>query len=177
MVQAVGLQVGKRDPAHRVRAWRATAAAVEQVRADVETQLGAPVFVIADERERASQLSFYFRDRRTEGPRHPPVYITESQAITNQFSFWPRYDEFVAAPKPAEPAPAEGDTYTEEDGVNLFTGRSAIFVQSGNKEAPRNITAAFSSVERFATIGVRRYGRPLRTLQVFVCRNYRTLPL
>jgi 4-amino-4-deoxy-L-arabinose transferase-like glycosyltransferase len=177
LLHAVGIRPAKRDPVHRVRAWRTTAEAVEQVRTEIEAQLGEPVFMIADERERASQLSFYFRDKRVEGPAHPPVYITESQAIMNQFSFWPRYDEFVAAPQPPAAAPEEGDVYTEQDGVNLFTGRTAIFVQSGSKDAPRNITAAFASVEHFVTLDVQRLGRPLRTLQVFVCRNYRTLPL
>ena len=42
-------------------------------------------------------LSFYLKDKRIEGPGHPPVYIPESQDIQNEFSFWPRYDEFVEA--------------------------------------------------------------------------------
>ena len=32
---------------------------------------------------------------RREGPGHPAVYIPESQALENQFSFWPRYDELT----------------------------------------------------------------------------------
>jgi hypothetical protein len=146
------------------------------MRGEIETQLGERVFMIADGRDRASELSFYFRDKRVEGPGHPPVYIIESQDIVNQFSFWPRYDEFVAAPA-ERPAP-EGDVYTEEDGVNLFQGRTAMYIQANEKhEAARNIRAAFGSVDHHATIEVARYGRVIRTLQVFVCKNYRTLPL
>jgi hypothetical protein len=146
------------------------------VRADVEAQIGEPVFMIADQRDRASQFAFYFRDKRPEGPGHPPVYIIESQDIVNQFSFWPRYDEFVEAPRRVEQE--EGDLYTEEDGVNLFEGRSALYVQASLREEPaRNIRAAFGSTERIAVIEVRRGGRLLRTLQIFLCRNYRTLPL
>jgi len=171
-----GLDLVKRDPADKIRGWKTAAAAVEKVRAETEAQMGEPVFMIADERDRASQLSFYFRDKRVEGPGHPPVYIVESQDIVNQFSFWPRYDEFVDAPRKTEPE--EGDVYTEEQGVNLFEGRSALYIQASNKQEPaRNIKAAFGSTERIAVIEVRRSGRLLRTLQIFLCRNYRTLPL
>jgi hypothetical protein len=100
----------------------------------------------------------------------------ESQDILNQFSFWPRYDEFVPAPR--QTAAQEGDVYTEEDGVNAFEGRTAMFIQANGKAEPaRNIRAAFQSVEPFATIEVRRFGRVIRSYVVHVCKNYRTLPL
>jgi hypothetical protein len=100
----------------------------------------------------------------------------ESQDISNQFSFWPRYDEFVEAP-PNTPLP-DGEVYTEEGGINLFTNRSALYVQSGKGTlVPHNIRAAFQSVDRIATVEVSRFGVKMREWQVFVCRNYRTLPL
>ena len=176
LLRSAGYQFPRREPADRMRGWKSAAAAVERVRGEIEAQLGERVFVIADERDRASQFAFYFRDKSAEGPGHPPVYIIESQAIQNQFSFWPRYDEFVEAP-PQAPRP-EGDVYTEEDGINPFEGRTAMYVQANAKpQIARNIRAAFQSTELFATIEVRRYGTLLRTFQVFVCRNYRTLPL
>jgi hypothetical protein len=96
--------------------------------------------------------------------------------MVNQFSFWPRYDEFVEL-KPGIPRP-EGETYTEENGINPFVGRDALFIRSGEKEqVPHNIRAAFQSTERVGTIEVSRYGKVIRTWQVFLCRNYRTLPL
>ena len=175
LLRGSGLPFPKRDPSDRLRGWRSIAGAVEKIRAEVEAQLGERVFIIADERDRASELSFYFRDKRSEGPGHPPVYIPESQDILNQFSFWPRYDEFL--PAPANPAPEEGDIYTEEGG-NPFTGRTALFIRGNdNDKAPRRILAAFGSTEVVATIEVRRFDIPIRTLQVFVCRNYKTLPL
>ena len=138
--------------------------------------IGEQVFVIADQRDRASEMSFYFNHKRVEGPGHPPVYIVESQDISNQFSFWPRYDEFVEAP-PNTRLP-DGEVYTEEGGINLFTGRSALYVQSGTGTlVPHNIRAGFQSMDRIATVEVRRFGVKLREWQVFVCRNYRTLPL
>src|SRR5438445_11830129 len=65
------------------------------MRNNLEAQLGEKLFLIADARDRASEISFYLRDKSVEGPGHPPVYIPESQDMVNQFSFWPRYDEFV----------------------------------------------------------------------------------
>ena len=96
--------------------------------------------------------------------------------MVNQFSFWPRYDEFVEI-KPGTSRP-EGEVYTEENGINPFAGRSALFIREGEKEGvPHNIRAAFQSAEPVRTIEVRRYGKLLRIWQVFLCRNYRTLPL
>src|SRR2546429_9110432 len=42
-----------------------------------------------------------------------PIYIVESQDIQNQFSFWPRYDQFVEA-KPGAPV-AGGESYRSEE--------------------------------------------------------------
>ena len=96
--------------------------------------------------------------------------------MQNQFSFWPRYDEFIE--QPARVVPSPNEVYTEESGINPFVNRSALYVQEGNKEhAPHNIRAGFESSERVATIEVRRFGELVRTWQVFLCRNYRTLPL
>lgn len=176
LLRTAGFEFPRRDPADRMRGWRAAAGAVETMRAQIEAQLGERVFAIADARDRASELAFYFRKKRVEGPGHPPVYIIESQDIQNQFSFWPRYDEFVEAPRNA--TESEGDVYTEEDGVNPFAGRSALYIHMNNKpEIARNIRQAFQSTEPYATIEVRRFGKVVRTLHLFVCRNYRTLPL
>lgn len=175
VLRSSGLPAPQRDPSDRLRGWRSAAGAVEKLRSELEAQLGEKVFMIADERDRASELAFYFRDRRVEGPGHPAIYIPESQDIVNQFSFWPRYDEFL--PAPVHPTPEEGDVYTEEGG-NPMTGRTAMFIQgNGRGEAPRRIRAAFASTDLIAKIEVRRFDEEIRTLHVFVCRNYRTLPL
>jgi hypothetical protein len=159
-----------------MRGWKSATGALETMRNNLETELGEKLFLIADARDRASEISFYLRNKRAEGPGHPPVYIPESQDMVNQFSFWPRYDEFVEL-KPGAPRP-EGEVYTEENGVNLFVGRDALFVRDGEKQrVPHNIKAGFQSTELVGTIQVSRYGKPLRTWQVFLCRNYRTLPL
>lgn len=165
-----------RDPADRARGWKSASRAVEKLRSALELKNKEHLFVIADQRDRASELSFYFENKRVEGPGHPPVYIVESQDIANQFSFWPRYDEFVEAP-PNTPQP-DAEVYTEEGGINPFTGRSALYIQNGIQPlVPHNIRAGFQSVDHIATIEVSRFGAKIREWQVFLCRNYRTLSL
>jgi hypothetical protein len=61
--------------------------------------------------------------------------------------------------------------------VNPFQGRTAIYVQNSNRQPPRNITQAFAAVEPFRMVEVRRHGRLVRTLYLFICKNYRPLPL
>src|SRR5213594_82618 len=176
LLRVVGYNLQRSDPSNRMRGWKSATSALETIRNDLETKLGEKLFLIADARDRASEISFYLRNKRPEGPGHPPVYIPESQDMVNQFSFWPRYDEFVEI-KPGTPRP-EGEVYTEENGVNPFIGRSALFIREGEKEqVPHNIRAGFQSTEPVGTIEVRRYGKLLRIWQVFLCRNYRTLPL
>ena len=176
LIRSAGLKPWRSDPSDRMRGWKSATGAVEQMRSELETKLGEKLFLIADARDRASEISFYLRDKRPEGPGHPPVYITESQDLVNQFSFWPRYDEFVEV-KQGVPLP-DGQVYTEESGVNLFVGRSALFIREGEKQrVPHNIRVGFQSTEPIGTVEVRRYGAVVRTWQVFLCRNYRTLPL
>jgi hypothetical protein len=176
ILRSAGFHLWRRDPSDRMRGWKTATQAVEKIRVDLEEKLGEKLFLIADGRDRASEISFYLRGKRLEGPGHPPVYIVESQDMVNQFSFWPRYDEFVPA-RPDLPR-QESESYTEENGVNPFVGRSALFIRDGKKErVPHNIQVAFQSIEPVETIEVRRYGELLRRWQVFLCRNYRTLPL
>ena len=176
LLRTAGYELPRNDPSDRMRGWKSATGAVEKIRNDLEAKLGEKLFLIADARDRASEMSFYLRDKRPEGPGHPPVYITESQDLVNQFSFWPRYDEFVEV-KPGTPRPGD-EVYTEESGINPFVGRSALFIRQGEKEhPPHNIRAAFQSTEPVGTIEVRRHDKVIRRWQVFLCRNYRTLPL
>jgi 4-amino-4-deoxy-L-arabinose transferase-like glycosyltransferase len=176
LLRTAGYQLQRADPSDRMRGWKSATGALEEMRNDLEAKLDEKLFLIADARDRASEISFYLRDKRPEGPGHPPVYIPESQDMVNQFSFWPRYDEFVEG-KPGSSLP-DSEVYTEENGINPFVGRDALFIREGNKEhLPHNIRAAFRAVEPVGTIDVSRYGKVLRTWQVFLCRNYRTLPL
>jgi hypothetical protein len=66
---------------------------VEKIRHQFELETGKPAFLIGNSYGTCASLAFYMKDKRVEGPKHPPVYIPESQNLENQFSFWPRYDE------------------------------------------------------------------------------------
>src|ERR1700730_18401559 len=176
VLQSAGLHLWRSDPSDRMRGWRSATGAVEKLRGDLERKLGDKLFLIADARDRASEISLYLHDKRREGLGHPPVYIVESQDMLNQFSFWPRYDEFVEA-KPGVPRPEE-EIYSEENGINPFVGGSALFIRDGEKgRVPHNIRGAFQSSEPGGTIAGRRYGKLVRTWARCLCRSYRTLPL
>jgi hypothetical protein len=175
-LRVAGFKFPRSDPSDRMRGWKSATEALENMRNDVEAQLNERLFLIADARDRASEISFYLRDKRVEGPGHPPVYIPESQDMVNQFSFWPRYDQFVELK--SDTRRPDSEVYTEENGINLFLGRDALFIRAGErKRVPRNIQAAFQSTEPVGKIEVSRYGKVIRIWQVFLCRGYRTLPL
>ncbi len=166
------------DPSNRLYGWRTGAAAIQQFRHQFEREAGHPVFLIGNKYQTSASLSFYMSDHRVEGPGHPSVYIPESQDIENEFSFWPRYDEFVTPPAGAAPADSY---YTEEQGVNLFEGRDALFItdesRTGAERPPSAIQRGFERVELVRLFRIERRGEPLRDLRVFACYNYRPLPL
>jgi hypothetical protein len=161
----------KRDPSKKLRGWRTATEAVEKVRAASEKELGLPVFLIANGRAIASEVAFYLKDPRQEGPDHPPVYTPESQSIEDQYSLWPRYDEFVAL-KPGQRHP--DSQFTEEGGINPFHGRTAIFItDSGDDTPPGAITGGFEKTELIACFDIEHFGFKLRQLRIFRCVNYR----
>jgi hypothetical protein len=175
LLRSAGLRFWRSDPSDRLRGWKSMTAEVEKIRNEQEAGLGEKLFLIADERHRASEVSFYLRDKRVEGPGHPPCYLVESQDLVNEFSFWPRYDAFVEAP--AKPGQSPDETFTEQKGVNPFIGRSALLIRNYAKGPSHNVREAFESVEPIGTIELRRFGQHVRYWKVFLCRHYRTLPL
>jgi len=175
LLRSAGFHFWRSDPSDRLRGWKPMVAEVERIRNEQEAKLGEKLFLIADERHRASELAFYLKDKRMEGPGHPPCYIIESQDLINQFSFWPRYDQFEEAPAKSGQSPDE--TFTEQKGENRFVGRSALLIRNFAKNPPHNIRAAFESTELVGTIELRRFGEHVRYWQIFLCRHYRTLPL
>jgi hypothetical protein len=163
------------DPTTRLRGWRTAAEKVEAVRRDFEAKHGQPVFLIANKYGTAASLAFYLRDKRGEGPGHPPLYVPESAFPENQYFFWPRYDENV----PFVPGAAPKDEYyTEEGGYNPFIGRTALYITDRAEERPpSSIKRGFERVEMIACIDFARRGLPLRQLRIFACHNYRQVSL
>jgi hypothetical protein len=162
------------DPNAKLQGWQTIAEAVDKFRVGFETKLGTKVFLIGNEYQTSSLLSFYLKDKRSEGPGHPPVYIPESQDIQNEFSFWPRYDQFVEA----DPSLKRDTTFTEEAGVNPFMDRTALYITDRPEAVPpQNLQSAFTRWELVAVYELQRSGRPLRQIRIFACYQYQTLPL
>ena len=157
-----------------MRGWKTLAESVDQFRANFENKIGGKVFLIGDKYQTASLLSFYLKDKHVEGPGHPPVYIPESQDIENEFSFWPRYDEFVEA----DPSVKRDTTFSEEAGINPFIDRTALYItDSPEASPPQNLQSAFTRWELLAVYQLDRRHLPLRQIRVFACYQYQTLPL
>ena len=175
LIRSAGFHLFRGDPSDRWRGWKSLVAEVERIRNEQDAKLGEKLFLIADERHRASEISFYLKDKRAEGPGHPPCYIIESQDLVNQFSFWPRYDQWVDAPANANQSTE--DKFTEQKGVNPFIGRSALLIRNPAKGPSHNIRAAFESAEPVGRLELKRFGRHVRYWQIFLCRHYKTLPL
>lgn len=176
MLRRAGVPVPyPRDPSKRLRGWRTSSEMLQRVRADFEAKHSRPVFLIANTWGIASALSFYLPDKRVEGPRHPPIYFPESQHVENQYSFWPRYDEFITVPREQLPPDAY---FTEQQGINPFHGRSALYITDRAEEKPPStIKGGFEQVEMIACIDQKRRGQPLRQWRVFACYNYRSQSL
>jgi 4-amino-4-deoxy-L-arabinose transferase-like glycosyltransferase len=161
-------------PISRVHGWKTIAESIDKFRAEFENKLGTKVFMIGNEYRTASMLSFYLNNKRSEGPGHPPVYIPESQDIQNEFSFWPRYDEFVEA----DPSLERDTTFTEEAGVNPFIDRTALYITDRPEPGPpQNLPSAFTRWELVAVYELKRDDLPFRQIRIFACYQYQTLPL
>lgn len=146
--------------------------AIETLRTTQTVDPAAPVFLIARDAALASALALHLPDTSFVAPGHPPVYVVESPHADSQYALWPRYDQFVEAPKPAEEeAP---DPFTEQDGANPFIGRSALYITPQQPDAlPQAVTAAFAAHRLLAEITTPS-GQILR---VYLCSEYETLPL
>src|SRR5438046_5333461 len=68
LLRTAGVELQRNDPSGRMRGWQSATRAVEKTRNDLEAKLGEQLFLIADARARASEIDFYLRDHRPEGP-------------------------------------------------------------------------------------------------------------
>jgi hypothetical protein len=173
-----------KDPSGRLRGWRSIAEAVNALRQEEERALGAPVFLIANRYQLASELNFYLpRDLALAPDGRPPVFLPESQSMDSQFSFWPSYDEAtVALPQRVAPAGGRPANAEEEFGAireSPYIGRSALFISDDNKdrEAPGAIQSGFEQCNLIAEYEVRRHGLILRHLRIYACFHYKGIDL
>ena len=118
--------------------------------------IGDPISGVAGNRGRGN---IYLADKRVEARGHPPVYVPESAFPENQYYFWPRYDENEELPPGAVP---KDEYYTEESGVSLFVGRSALYITDRAEErATSAIKDGFERVEGETLGRYRQVVRPV----------------
>ena len=170
-----------RDPTARLLGWRATAQAVAGFRQEEERTLGAPVFLIANRYQLASELSFYLPAGHPVAAGHPPVYLPQSQDLETQFSFWPGYDETLVSPPRAKDAPPPRNAEEEFQDIreSPYVGRSALFITDEERlrRLPDAIESGFEQTSLVAEYVIRRRGLPLRHLRIYACFNYKGLDL
>ncbi|MBV9274149.1 MAG: glycosyltransferase family 39 protein [Verrucomicrobia bacterium] len=175
LLQRVGLPISyaNHPSAHRL-GWKTAAEEIGRFRSDFEQKLGEPVFLIGNDYRTAAVLSFYLPHPRVEEPGHPPIYIPESQDIQNEFSFWPRYDEFV---EPADKSEVNS-LFSEQAGVNNFINRTALYISDAAEQTPpQNLQNSFTRWELVRHFQLSRRHQPLREFRIFACYQYQTLPL
>ncbi len=139
------------------------------------TAQGPQVFLVAENAALASAIALHLQARDFSPSGHPPVYVVESPYADSQYALWPRYDEFADIGTAAPPPPdGSADPFTEQQGANVFLGRSALYITTqASEDLPQAITAAFAAHRLLAELTTSS-GQILR---VFLCEDYQTLPL
>jgi len=143
-------------------AWRSLAADLQSSTRELPAS-ESQGFFIAEDAESASILGWLLR--KNERTVYPPVFVPESPGFPNQFGVWPSYADFVDSPVVVDEYFAK-----EQQGVNPFVGRHAIFLGS---DLPQTIDGAFEQ-----TTPLRQITMPGgRKFTIYLCLNYQTLPL
>lgn len=153
-LRVLGLRYGyARDPSARLRGWRTSAEAVGEFRKNFERATGQPVFLIANKYQTAASLAFYLPDKtRVEGAGHPLVYIPESQNLENEFSFWPRYDEFADLRQLAQdflrtPDPSGAQAAVRKSLADALAALPEVEQENATGEPWRRFTAALHAAQ------------------------------
>ncbi|HYE30428.1 MAG TPA: glycosyltransferase family 39 protein [Methylomirabilota bacterium] len=137
----------KVDPLVRVRGWKATAQMLETER-QVLQQEGREVFVIGGHYGITSLMTFYNPPAKAAHLKGSPfTYYLKSPIPLNQFYFWPTYES--------------------------RRGQNAIFIRRATEAepAPEALTSQFRSVTDLGLREIQYRGRPVRTVQLFACRE------
>ncbi len=99
------------------------------------------------------------------------IFLRESPDLSNQLRLWPSYCDFSDSTHPSDPL------FTEQKGINRYLGRSALYITPEEGLLPQTISAAFQRIIPLHTLRIRRNGQVSRQLNVYLCRNYQSLPL
>ncbi len=79
----------------------------------------------------------------------------------------------VRALRVAAPQLPLDESFVEEQGPNLFAGRTALYITDrGEERPPSSIQRGFERTEFQACIDIHRFGEPVRQIRIFACYNY-----
>ena len=161
---------GDVDPAHRLRGWRETAAAVESERGKFDPKS----FILADDYGTTGLYTFYSAAARaTVGSRAPLVCCLRTGHPSNQFYFWDDYDYRAHRRGANAIYVSHLDYYKLESGwwKKWFAHQTIQYRDLPPPEvAPAALTAQFTSV---TNLGLREIklddGRVFHRIQIYGC--------
>ncbi len=162
------------DPLRRVRAWKETAAAVEQARQKL-LQEGRPVFIITDHYGMTGEFSFYIPEAKAALRTRPLAYYQTSTKPDNQLYFWPEYR--YRGDRSGESAiyVTELEPYRLEQGWpwKWLAGEEIRRSETSAPGAPPLLLQEFESVKDLGVQDIKLGQRVFRRVQLFECRNLR----
>lgn len=164
------------DPLRRVRAWKETAAVVEQARQKL-LEDGKPAFIISDHYGMAGLFSFYLPEAKAAvGSSKPLVYYQTSDKPDNQLYFWPEYRYRTVRRGENAIYVRELDPYPLEKGwPRKWLARQPVGYDHTPPPVgmPQLLREEFESVTDLGVKEIELRGRVFRRVQLFECRNLR----
>jgi 4-amino-4-deoxy-L-arabinose transferase-like glycosyltransferase/membrane-associated phospholipid phosphatase len=163
---------GEVDPLRRVRAWKATAAAVEAARQNL-LQEGKPVFIIADHYGLTGQFTFQLPEARSGLPGKPLVYRHTLNRTNDQLAFWPEY-------RYRETRPGENAIYVMEVGPYALEKKwlwkwlkkePVGYAELPPPPIPKAVLGEFESVTDIGQREIKFGSRIFRRVELFECRD------
>ena len=160
------------DPSSRVRAWRATAHAIEQARRKLAAE-GRPAFIIGDHYGITGETSFYLPEARRNVRDQPLVFYRSSPHPNNQFYFWPGYQSRIG--QNAIYAQQVDLPKLEKGWISKWLRGEKDFpaVEPRLRPAPADIVNQFTSVTDTGVTDIYYGDRVFRRVQLFECRGLR----
>ncbi len=152
------------DFSTRLRGWKTTATHISKWIKEIANDQGDSIFLMANRYQTAAAMNYYLpHDLPIIHPtnRHPRVHTPESRTPVHQFSFWPGYSSPSLSPPEAIRKPQ-------------FLGKTSIYLSddSSRKSPPNAVKNAFTEWDLVDVVHILRRNKTMRTMKIFVCRNY-----
>jgi len=166
---------GEMDPLRRARAWKETAALVEQSRQTLLRE-GKPAFIIADHYGMTGLFSFYLPEAKRSLGSLPLAYCLPSKEPGNQLYFWPEYQYRGRRTGQNAVYAIELDPHRLEHDWpwRWLTGKALLYAgDNPSPPLPAQLREEFESVTDLGDFEIKLGDRVFRRLRLFECRNLR----